>query len=179
MRIAQRMWIGLFCLASVVAAFGQADHNHPGNPRVVVIGVNGAEWDIIRPLVLKGEMPHLAAMMENGVSGKLQTTSDPNCPKVYSSIFTSTLDVEHGITGFEVNGVPARSDFLKGLLSGLHCQKRGSRWVWQTCPARFRSVLLTAIWSAECSHKVRTVMESYAPRSFPKLLTVSLYTQRR
>ncbi len=114
MRIAQRMWIGLFCLASVVAAFGQADHNHPGNPRVVVIGVNGAEWDIIRPLVLKGEMPHLAAMMENGVSGKLQTTSDPNCPKVYSSIFTSTLDVEHGITGFEVNGVPARSDFLKG-----------------------------------------------------------------
>jgi predicted AlkP superfamily phosphohydrolase/phosphomutase len=93
---------------------GQSRHDQHRPPRVLVIGVNGAEWDIIRPLILRGEMPNLANMMENGVSGKLQTTSDPNCPKVYSSIFTSTLDSENGISGFEVNGVTARSDYLKG-----------------------------------------------------------------
>jgi predicted AlkP superfamily phosphohydrolase/phosphomutase len=84
------------------------------HPRVLVIGVNGAEWDIIRPLILRGEMPNLANMMENGVSGKLQTTSDPNCPKVYSAIFTSTPDTENGISGFSVNGVRTRSEYLKG-----------------------------------------------------------------
>lgn len=93
---------------------GQSKRDRPETPRVLLIGVNGAEWDIIRPLVLRGEMPNLANMMENGVSGKLQTTSDPNCPKVYSSIFTSTPDSENGISGFEVNGVTARSDYLKG-----------------------------------------------------------------
>ena len=95
-------------------AYRQAKRDRVEIPRVLVIGVNGAEWDIIRPLVLRGEMPNLANMMENGVSGKLQTTSEPNCPKVYSSIFTSTPDSENGISGFEVNYVPVRSDFLKG-----------------------------------------------------------------
>jgi predicted AlkP superfamily phosphohydrolase/phosphomutase len=90
--------------------------NQPARkPRVLVIGVNGAEWDIIRPLVLRGEMPNLAKMIENGVSGKLQTTSDPNCPKVYSAIFTSTPETENGIGGFSVNGVRTRSDYLKGI----------------------------------------------------------------
>jgi hypothetical protein len=95
-------------------AYGQAKLDHPETPRVLVVGVNGAEWDIIRPLILRGEMPDLANMIENGFSEKLQTTSEPNCPKVYSSIFTSTPDTENGISGFEVNYVPARSDFLKG-----------------------------------------------------------------
>lgn len=99
---------------SSTATNGLIGHDHQATPRVLVIGVNGAEWDIIRPLILRGEMPNLANMMENGISGKLQTTSEPNCPKVYSSIFTSTPDTENGISGFEVNYVPARSDFLKG-----------------------------------------------------------------
>jgi predicted AlkP superfamily phosphohydrolase/phosphomutase len=114
MRIANRLLTGLFCLTLATCAYGQTKHDRPETPRVLLIGVNGAEWDIIRPLILRGEMPNLANMMENGISGKLQTTSDPNCPKVYSSIFTSTPDTENGITGFEVNYVPARSDFLKG-----------------------------------------------------------------
>jgi predicted AlkP superfamily phosphohydrolase/phosphomutase len=114
MRIVCRLSAGLILLGLATCTYGQASFSRPGNPRVLVVGVNGAEWDIIRPLVLKGEMPNLAKLMENGVSGKLQTTSTPNCPKVYSSIFTSTPDSENGISGFEVNGVPARSDYLRG-----------------------------------------------------------------
>src|SRR5260370_37568544 len=116
MRSMRSAW--LFCLfllpspiwaqrAPSTDAYGQAKRDRTEIPRVLVIGVNGAEWDIIRPLILRGEMPNLANMMESGVSGKLQTTSAPNCPKVYSSIFTSTLDSENGIGDFVVNGVPA------------------------------------------------------------------------
>src|SRR5437016_9556700 len=28
-------------------------------PCVIVLGVNGAEWDILRPLLVRGEMPNL------------------------------------------------------------------------------------------------------------------------
>ena len=82
-------------------------------PRVIVIGVNGMELDIIRPLILKGEMPNLARVVNNGAYGKLRTVSSPNCPRVYSTIFTSTKPEEHGVTGFLVGGVTANTNMLK------------------------------------------------------------------
>ena len=82
-------------------------------PRVIVVGVNGMEWDIIRPLLLKGEMPNLAAVEQRGISGRMQTISAASCPKVYSSIATSTPPEEHGITGFVVGGKTASTHMLK------------------------------------------------------------------
>lgn len=78
-----------------------------------MLGVNGAELDIIRPLIVRGEMPNLAKVMENGVSGKLRTISAPNCPKVYSVIETSTPPEKNGVTGFLVGGIPANTHMLR------------------------------------------------------------------
>jgi type I phosphodiesterase/nucleotide pyrophosphatase len=58
--------------------------------RVIVLGVNGMEWDIIRPLLIRGELPNLASVIKRGVYGKLRAVWSPNCPKVYSTIATST-----------------------------------------------------------------------------------------
>src|SRR5437762_13970369 len=81
-------------------------------PRVVVIGVNGMEWDIIRPLLLRGELPNLAHVLHNGVYGKLKTVPSPNCPKVYTAIATSTPPDQNGITGFLVGGITANTNKL-------------------------------------------------------------------
>jgi len=82
-------------------------------PRVVVFGVNGAEWDILKPLLLRGEMPNLAHVIQRGVSGKMRTISAPNCPKIYSIFETSTPPQENGITGFLVHGVTANTSMLR------------------------------------------------------------------
>lgn len=82
-------------------------------PRVIVVGVNGMEWDMLRPLLLKGDLPNLAKVINQGVHGKLRTVSMPNCPRVYSTIFTSTNPEEHGVTGFLVGGVTANTNMLK------------------------------------------------------------------
>jgi predicted AlkP superfamily phosphohydrolase/phosphomutase len=82
-------------------------------PHVVVIGVNGMELDVIRPLLLKGEMPNLAKVIKNGAHGKLRTVDAPNCPRVYSTLFTSTRPEEHGVTGFLVGGITANTHMLK------------------------------------------------------------------
>jgi predicted AlkP superfamily phosphohydrolase/phosphomutase len=82
-------------------------------PHVIVVGVNGMEWDIIRPLLLKGELHNFAEIIQRGVYGKMKTLSAPNCPKVYSSIATSTPPEENGITGFVVAGKTASTDMLK------------------------------------------------------------------
>ena len=50
-----------WCLASVAAA------------RVLVVGVDGGSWNVIDPLLAAGELPHLAELIERGVSADLAT----------------------------------------------------------------------------------------------------------
>ena len=102
----------LFCLLTL-PLFGQAQSTPKPKPHVVVVGVNGMELDVIRPLLLKGKMPNLSRVIKNGAYGKLRTVSAPNCPRVYSTIFTSTKPEEHGVTGFIVGGITANTNMLK------------------------------------------------------------------
>ena len=104
-----------FLIAFLILGFAAAVMGQPAKPmpHVVVVGVNGMEWDFIRPLLLKGELPNLAHILERGVYGKLRTISSPNCPKVYTTIATSTPPEENGITGFMVGGVTASTAMLK------------------------------------------------------------------
>ena len=93
--------------------FGQTQSSAKPKPHVVVIGVNGMELDVIRPLLLKGDMPNLAKVIQNGAYGKLRTVNAPNCPRVYTTMFTSTTPEEHGVTGFLVGGITANTNMLK------------------------------------------------------------------
>src|SRR6266516_310001 len=75
-RINSVVWVSLFLLA--IPLFGQGQSAPKAKPRVIVVGVNGMELDIIRPLILKGQMPNLASVIEKGAYGKLRTVSAPN-----------------------------------------------------------------------------------------------------
>jgi predicted AlkP superfamily phosphohydrolase/phosphomutase len=92
---------------------GQSQISAKPTPRVVVLSVNGMEMDVIRPLLLEGKMPNLSSVIKRGAYGKLRTVSAPNCPRVFSTIFTSTRPEEHGVTGFIVGGITANTDMLK------------------------------------------------------------------
>jgi predicted AlkP superfamily phosphohydrolase/phosphomutase len=96
-RIFSAFALSVFLLAGGASA---QDAKPPGKPRVIVVGVNGMELDIIRPLLLRGQMPNLASVIDRGAYGKLRTVQAPNCPRVYSTLFTSTNPEEHGVTGF-------------------------------------------------------------------------------
>jgi predicted AlkP superfamily phosphohydrolase/phosphomutase len=114
MRKLLTVFVFLFAAATLRAqtADQPADKTKP-RPHVVVVGVNGMELDVIRPLLLQGKMPNLEGIVKNGAYGKLRTVSAPNCPRVYSTIFTSTNPDEHGVTGFLVGGITANTNMLK------------------------------------------------------------------
>src|SRR2546430_1563578 len=109
-----------FCVAALFAVvslslitFGQSQSTAKTKPRVVVLSVNGMELDVVRPLLLEGKMPNLSSVIKKGAYGKLRTVSAPNCPRVYSTFFTSTKPEEHGVTGFIVGGITANTNMLK------------------------------------------------------------------
>src|SRR5258708_17162062 len=107
--------IDLFLLMTLFSLpmFGQAQSTAQPKRLVVVVGVNGMELDVIRALLLQGKMPNLASVIKKGAYGKLRTLSAPNCPRVYSTLFTSTKPEEHGVSGFIVGGITANTNMLK------------------------------------------------------------------
>jgi predicted AlkP superfamily phosphohydrolase/phosphomutase len=105
-----RMIILTACILAPLLVFSQSQ---AARPRVLLIGVNGMEWDILRPLMLQGKLPNLASIIQSGTYGKLRTVSAPNCPRVYTTMFTSTRPEEHGVTGFLVGGITANTNMLK------------------------------------------------------------------
>lgn len=109
----RRIALLLLICSSSIPPLGRAQSTPKPKPHVIVIGVNGMELDVIRPLLLKGQMPNLAKVIKNGAYGKLRTVSAPNCPRVYSTMFTSTRPEEHGVTGFLVGGITANTNMLK------------------------------------------------------------------
>jgi predicted AlkP superfamily phosphohydrolase/phosphomutase/tetratricopeptide (TPR) repeat protein len=68
--------------------------------RLLVVGWDAADWKVIRPLLAKGEMPHLAGLIAEGVSANLSTIFPPLSPMVWTSIATGKRPYKHGIHGF-------------------------------------------------------------------------------
>lgn len=46
--------------------------------KLVLVGWDAADWNIIEPLLLAGKMPHLKKMMENGAHGAIANFSRPS-----------------------------------------------------------------------------------------------------
>ena len=68
--------------------------------KIVVIGLDGATFDIIEPLTKRGKLPNLARIMENGVYGELTSTIHPITPQAWTTFLTGKNAGKHGIFDF-------------------------------------------------------------------------------
>ena len=133
-----RKWQVCLSFLCMVAPFLVAQNQSAKpKPRVLVVGVNGMELDVIRPLILKGQMPNLERIIKNGAYGKFRTVSSPNCPKAYTAMFTSTKPEENGVTGFVVGGITANTNMLKKEPIWSILSKRGVTVGMANVPATF------------------------------------------
>lgn len=68
--------------------------------KVVVVGVDGATFKIIDPLIKSGKLPNIAHLITNGVSGYLQSTIPTVSPVAWTSFMTGKNPDKHGIYDF-------------------------------------------------------------------------------
>jgi len=68
--------------------------------KLLVIGLDGATWDVIKPMAARGDLPNLARLMENGSHGDLQSTIPPFSPPAWATFMTGLNPGKHGIFGF-------------------------------------------------------------------------------
>lgn len=69
--------------------------------RVLIIGLDGATFDIIGPLMDDGRMPNLRRIIDQGTSGILRSTKPPITPAAWTTFMTGKGPGRHGIIDFE------------------------------------------------------------------------------
>ena len=70
------------------------------NNKVFVIGLDGATWNLIDPMVAKGELPALKKLIGNGTRTVLKSTLIPVSPAAWGSFATGCGPDKHGIFDF-------------------------------------------------------------------------------
>jgi predicted AlkP superfamily phosphohydrolase/phosphomutase/Flp pilus assembly protein TadD len=81
--------------------------------RVLLVGWDAAEWKIIRPLVERGWMPNLAALIDRGASGNLNGGHPLLSPTRWASIVTGQHPTRHGVlASFEVGERGRRAEAI-------------------------------------------------------------------
>ena len=70
------------------------------NNRVLVVGLDGATFDIINPLVAQGKLTNLQGLIKKGTSGLLESTLPPVSALAWPSFYTGKNPGKHGIYGF-------------------------------------------------------------------------------
>jgi len=69
-------------------------------PKIVLIGLDGADWSVIRPLIDEGRLPVLASLVEGGTSGDLQSLEPTISPALWTTVVTGVRPGRHGIRDF-------------------------------------------------------------------------------
>src|SRR4030095_12872479 len=95
------------------------------SPRVMIVGLDAATWDLARPWVAEGYMPNLGRLMSEGTSGKFKSVFPPITPPAWTSLTTGKNPGKHGIFHF----LKAKPDSY--ALSYTNGSSRRSRTVWK------------------------------------------------
>ena len=93
--------------------------------RTVVIGIDGAAWHLLDPLMERGAMPRLAALRQRGASGTLESTVPTYTPPAWTSTVTGVNPGRHGVYGFIEGNAQAERQEL------MHSGKIKSPTLWE------------------------------------------------
>ncbi|HEU4403609.1 MAG TPA: alkaline phosphatase family protein [Candidatus Polarisedimenticolia bacterium] len=68
--------------------------------KVVLVGIDGADWDAIDPLIAKGELPNLARLKREGSWARLRSNVPTLSPILWTTVATGKSPDRHGINDF-------------------------------------------------------------------------------
>jgi predicted AlkP superfamily phosphohydrolase/phosphomutase len=94
--------------------------------KVLVIGLDGATFDLLGPWIEAGELPNLGRLMREGAWGKLRTTLPPISSSSWNSFVTGTNPGKHGVVDFVYPG----ADSYKVTMIDSTTRRTRALWEW-------------------------------------------------
>jgi predicted AlkP superfamily phosphohydrolase/phosphomutase len=68
--------------------------------RVLLLGIDGATYDLLEPWMEGGELPHLKRLAQTGSRGELESTRPPTTAPAWVACVTGTNPGQHGVFDF-------------------------------------------------------------------------------
>lgn len=84
-------WLTLICLVLTAGCGKQQE------PPTVLVGIDGAEWQIIEEMMGDGELPNFARIRNQGAWGHLINNGMENSPVVWTTFATGHFARDHGV----------------------------------------------------------------------------------
>jgi tetratricopeptide (TPR) repeat protein len=127
--------LGLAALTAISSGCSQEPKNE-----VWIVGLDGADWDILDPLLARGDLPNLAKLRREGAWGVLQSDEPMLSPILWTSIATGKTADLHGVTWF-------MSDGPDGTKIPVSSQSRRVRSVWNIASENDMKVGVLGWWA--------------------------------
>lgn len=70
-------------------------------PRVIVVGWDGGDWQLLEPLAASGQLPNLAALIARGRTWNLKSFQPMASPLIWTTIATGRTPPDHGVLDFQ------------------------------------------------------------------------------
>jgi predicted AlkP superfamily phosphohydrolase/phosphomutase len=174
-------------LAVLVGAFAWncARAGEKPRTRVLLIGVDAGEWDVLGPLLDKGRCPNFAHMRDQGSSGKLRSLEPlTKSPIIWASIATGKVPQKHGILDFFVKQRTKERARTGAMNTGEgEAPATSNLWrarpVWKILGGLGRSVGVVGWWTTWPAQPVNGVLVSdyvqYDNGTWPKKISHRTY----
>ncbi|HKV12932.1 MAG TPA: alkaline phosphatase family protein [Thermoanaerobaculia bacterium] len=109
--------------------------------KVIFVGLDGADWQLLDGYMASGAMPNLAALAREGRTGTLTTIHPPLSPLVWTTMMTGVSPLEHGVLDF------TRRNPETGTIEPITTAERRVPAVWTMATERGKSVAVFGLWA--------------------------------
>jgi predicted AlkP superfamily phosphohydrolase/phosphomutase len=146
----QRLFLA--ALPALTASCGSGSADEPGLPpelaavepsgvKVLLIGIDGATFGVLEPMVAEGRLPVFARLIEAGTKARLRSESPTKSPALWTTIATGRAREDHGIEDFM-----SKSRGTSGEPALVASVDRRTLALWNLVGAFERTVLSVGWW---------------------------------
>ena len=156
-RVARRWRVRLLGLGLAVAlvAIGVVWGVGRSSPRrVIVVGLDAADWQLLDEYRADGAMPNLDRLVREGRCGFLRTFKPHLSPLVWTTMMTGVSPLRHRVLDF------TRFNPQTGAREPITSDERQEKAVWEMAGDHGRDVAVVAMWATHPAEAVRGLMVS-------------------
>jgi len=130
--------------------------------RVILIGIDGATWTLIDPLLHEGRLPHLSSLIEEGARAPLKSMLPSRSPALWTTVATGKVFDKHGINDFTAATGKDGEDIQR--IMHMTSNMRRTKALWNIASDNNKRVAFVGWWVTWPAEKVNGYMvSSYVP----------------
>lgn len=122
--------------------------------RVLLVGIDSADWDLIDPLLQQGRLPHLARLRSEGAWSVLHSDVPTLSPLLWTTVVTGRPPDEHGVLDFVM------LDPATGAQTPIASSFRKVKALWNILTEAGRTVGVVGWWATWPAEPVEGVLVS-------------------